>query len=110
MGWVALGPEGVLGVRLFMRWDLEWGARRIRAVRPVDTATVPQARKRGVFKSLTRLAVAAVVEDPEIDLIFNTPNEQSRPGYAKLGWTILPPLAHGIWPVWPVVCSKTSQA
>lgn len=98
LGWVALGKTGVLGIRLFMHWKLQVGTALIHAVRPVDTVTVPEARRQGVFRKLTEFAVAAVVANPQIDLIFNTPNENSRPGYARMGWTILPPLAHALQP------------
>jgi GNAT superfamily N-acetyltransferase len=99
LGWVAVSAQGVIGVRLFMRWVLQAGGRIIRAARPVDTATAPQARGRGVFRELTRFAVAEVEKDKQIALIFNTPNEQSRPGYSRMGWTVLPALAHGVRPL-----------
>jgi hypothetical protein len=101
LGWVATGKEGVLGVRLFMKWDLQCGTRTVHALRPVDTATVPSARRQGIFRELTKFAIGAVANNSDVDLIFNTPNKNSAPGYASLGWTVLPPLAHGFWPVMP---------
>lgn len=105
LGWAAVDTDGVLGVRIFMRWELRLGEQTLHAVRPVDTATAPQAQRRGVFRALTSHAVAAVMTDANIDLIFNTPNANSRPGYARMGWTILPPLAHSISLILP---SKTA--
>src|SRR4029078_7629835 len=52
-GWAALDGERVVGVRLFMRWGLRRGGRDLEAARPVDTATAPEARGRGVFRELT---------------------------------------------------------
>ena len=101
LGWAAVGADGVLGIRLFMCWELRLGKQTLHAVRPVDTATAPQAQRSGVFRALTSHAVAAVMADANIDLIFNTPNANSRPGYARMGWTILPPLAHGVGLVLP---------
>lgn len=101
LGWVAVGEGCVLGVRLFMRWRLQWAERKVEAVRPVDTATTASARGRGVFRELTQFAVGAVRNDHQIDLIFNTPNANSRPGYERMGWSILPPIAHGVRPVLP---------
>lgn len=101
LGWVAIGQDGVLGVRLFMRWRLQYGGREVQAVRPVDTATTVSARGKGIFRELTQFAVSSVLNDRQIDLIFNTPNENSRPGYERMGWTILPPIAHGVRPVLP---------
>jgi hypothetical protein len=109
LGWAAIGAKGVLGVRLFMRWDLQVGCRVVHAVRPVDTATIPEARGHGVFRALTEYAVAAIVANSKIGLIFNTPNVQSRPGYARMGWTILPPIAHGVRPVLPISSADIVQ-
>ncbi len=101
LGWVAIGEDGVLGVRLFMRWQLQLAGQKVEAVRPVDTATTASARGKGIFRELTQFAVRSVLNDHQIDLIFNTPNENSRPGYARMGWTILSPIAHGVRPVLP---------
>ena len=38
----------------------------------------------GVFSRLTRAALEALAG--QVDLVFNTPNDASRPGYLKLGW------------------------
>lgn len=77
---------GILGLRAFMRWEFAGEGRGIRAVRAVDTATHPEHRRRGVFSDLTRAAVRRARQEG-VDLIFNTPNRQSLPGYLKLGWT-----------------------
>jgi hypothetical protein len=53
-------------------------------VRAVDTATHPEYQGRGVFSRLTRAALDAL--DGRVDLVFNTPNGKSGPGYLKLGW------------------------
>jgi GNAT superfamily N-acetyltransferase len=74
----------VVGLRAFMRWEFATGTHRWRAVRAVDTATAPGFQGRGIFSRLTRAALDAV--RGEVDLVFNTPNEQSGPGYLKMGW------------------------
>jgi hypothetical protein len=81
---VARDGERIIGLRAFLRWRLRAGDRIIRAVRAVDTATHPDHRGRGVFATLTREAVGLLRSDT--DLIFNTPNELSGPGYLKMGW------------------------
>ena len=84
--WVAVEGGRVLGFRTFMRWGfVRPDGGTIRAVRAVDTATHPDARGRGLFRSLT-LAAIADLEADGVDWIFNTPNDQSRPGYLKMGW------------------------
>jgi hypothetical protein len=74
----------VVGLRAFMRWEFTSGPGRLRAVRAVDTATAPGFQGRGIFSRLTRAALDAIRGD--VDLVFNTPNEQSGPGYLKMGW------------------------
>jgi GNAT superfamily N-acetyltransferase len=74
----------VVGLRAFMRWRFEAGGRSVRAARAVDTATHPDYQGRGVFSRLTRAALEQL--QGEVDLVFNTPNGSSLPGYRKLGW------------------------
>lgn len=84
--WVA-DDDGVLAaIRVFMRWEFREGSRIRRAVRAVDTATHPDYQGRGLFTRLTRHGLAAVAEEG-VESVFNTPNDQSRPGYLKMGWT-----------------------
>lgn len=77
--------DEIIGVRLFMRWRFVGLGRAWSAVRAVDTATHPDHQGRGIFKSLTLHALEAVKEEG-VDFVFNTPNNQSRPGYLKMGW------------------------
>jgi GNAT superfamily N-acetyltransferase len=83
--WIALDADRVVGFRAMLRWDFQCGERRIRAVRPVDTATHPDYRGRGVFTRLTRHALDAM-RDEEVELVFNTPNRASLVGYLRMGW------------------------
>ncbi len=91
--WVAVADGEVVGYRAFMRWEFTDGARTFRAVRAVDTATHPDHQGKGIFKLLTLHALEEVCADG-VDFVFNTPNDQSRPGYLKMGWEFvgrLPP-------------------
>ncbi|RKE18239.1 acetyltransferase (GNAT) family protein [Streptomyces sp. TLI_171] len=87
-GLVAVAGDGrIAGVRLFLRWSWQAGGpagREVRAVRPVDTATHPDFRGRGIFRRLTTDLLDRVAGDTE--LVFNTPNGTSLPGYLKMGW------------------------
>lgn len=76
----------ILGLRSFMRWQFRVGAQRIKAVRAVDTATRPAYQRQGIFSTLTRVTVERARSEG-VDIIFNTPNRYSLPGYLKLGWT-----------------------
>ena len=74
----------IIGLRAFMRWQFRAAAGQVSAVRAVDTATHPHYQGLGVFSRLTRAALEALAG--QVDLVFNTPNDASRPGYLKLGW------------------------
>jgi len=81
---VAANDE-MLGLRAFLRWTFKSPAGRLRAVRAVDTATHPGYRRLGVFSRLTKAAIERARAEG-VNLVFNTPNPQSMPGYLKMGW------------------------
>lgn len=83
--WVAVDGTRVVAVRAFMRWRFHRGNRIIDAVRAVDTATDPEYQGRGLFRELTLIGVDALRADG-VGFVFNTPNEQSLPGYLSMGW------------------------
>jgi GNAT superfamily N-acetyltransferase len=74
----------IVGLRAFMRWRFRVGDRSVRAVRAVDTATHPDHRGKGIFSQLTEQALHELRGGTE--LVFNTPNGKSMPGYLKMGW------------------------
>lgn len=90
LGLAAFSPEGeLIALRPFMRWQLRsHGGKQVMAVRAVDTAVHPAWRRSGLFSRLTRLALDEL-ESKGIDLVFNTPNDRSGPGYRKMGWRLL---------------------
>lgn len=83
----------IVGFRAFMRWRFVVGGTSVRAVRAVDTATRPDQQGKGIFSRLTLQALEAL--RGETDLVFNTPNSSSLPGYLKMGWSTV-----GQMPVW----------
>ena len=96
--WVALDGDRVVGYRAFLRWEFERaGGRVVRAVRAVDTATRPSHQGRGLFTRLTRHALEELRADG-VGFVFNTPNEKSRPGYLKMGWSLVGRLATFVRP------------
>ncbi len=74
----------VVGFRSFLRWRFSAGDTTVTAVRAVDTATHPDFQGRGIFRTLTLAALDDLRS--ETDLVFNTPNAKSGPGYLKMGW------------------------
>lgn len=78
----------LVGVRAFMKWQWQLGSQSWIAYRAVDTATHPDYQGKGVFKKLTLQALDDIQEEGDT-FVFNTPNENSRPGYLKMGWQIV---------------------
>ncbi len=87
----------IIGVRAFMAWEWTINKETFKSYRAVDTATHPMHQGKGVFKKLTLNALEKA-KNSGIDLIFNTPNNQSRPGYLKMGWEIVGKIKVGIKP------------
>ena len=83
--WVATEDGQIVGFRTFLRWNFRHGGEVVRAVRAVDTATHPDFQGRGIFTKLT-LSALDDLRAEGITMIFNTPNDKSRPGYLKMGW------------------------
>ncbi len=84
---ISESPEGrIAGLRAFMRWRFRSGEGLLNGFRPVDTATHPDFRRRGIFTKLTLQALEETRKS-EAPVIFNTPNSMSVSGYLKMGWT-----------------------
>ncbi|MCX2837905.1 GNAT family N-acetyltransferase [Salinimicrobium sp. MT39] len=82
---VAEEEKKIVGVRAFMRWRWQRGEEVFSAFRAVDTATHPKHQGKGIFKKLTLQALEIGKERGD-HFVFNTPNDQSKPGYLKMGW------------------------
>ncbi|HEY7400008.1 MAG TPA: GNAT family N-acetyltransferase [Actinomycetota bacterium] len=82
---VAEADDAIVGLRAFMRWAFVVDGRRLSAVRAVDTATHPAHQGKGIFSRLT-LEALELLRAEGVDLVFNTPNGKSLPGYLKMGW------------------------
>lgn len=104
--WVAVHDGAVVGYRTFLRWRFVGDdGRRVRAVRAVDTATAPAYRGLGLFRTLTLRGVAELTLAGD-GIVFNTPNEQSRPGYLKMGWQVVRRLPVGVMPAGPRAAAR----
>jgi GNAT superfamily N-acetyltransferase len=100
IGLVAEDAGTIVGVRLVMRWQFEHAGQPVTAARMVDTATHPAYQGRGIFRRLTMESLDIARADT--DLIFNTPNASSRPGYLKMGWQPVGTVATSLRPVRPL--------
>jgi N-acetylglutamate synthase-like GNAT family acetyltransferase len=85
---LAFVGEELVGVRAFMKWKWQFGTQYWTAYRAVDTATHPDYQGKGIFKKLTLQALDDIQKEDET-FVFNTPNNNSRPGYLKMGWKIV---------------------
>lgn len=82
---IAEEDSNIVGVRAFMRWQWHWQGKTYNSFRAVDTATHPDHQGKGIFKKLTLKALEIGKEEGN-NFVFNTPNDQSKPGYLKMGW------------------------
>lgn len=99
--WVALHDGRVVGYRTYLRWRfLDDAGKQVRAVRAVDTATDPAYQGMGIFRTLTLRSVAELTLAGDA-IVFNTPNDLSRPGYLKMGWSVARRLPIGVLPAGP---------
>lgn len=91
----------IVGVRAFMRWQWQKGEKVFSAFRAVDTATHPEHQGKGIFKKLTLKALELGKQRGD-HFVFNTPNNQSKPGYLKMGWRELGKVKTTLVPVNPL--------
>lgn len=77
---LAYSKDDAIGARAFWRNDIDGQL----CYQPCDTAVVEEFRGRGIFSKMT----LAALEDTKGSYIYNYPNENSRPGYLKLGWKV----------------------
>lgn len=89
----------IVGVRAFMRWKWQLDEKEFESFRAVDTATHPEHQGKGIFKKLTLKAVEEAKLNGDY-FIFNTPNDQSRPGYLKMGWEVVNKLKVALKPAY----------
>ncbi|MGZ5190016.1 MAG: GNAT family N-acetyltransferase [Flavisolibacter sp.] len=75
----------LLGLRAFLQWEWSWKGKIYKSIRAVDTATHPDHQGKGIFKKLT-LQQIELSKQRGVSFVFNTPNDQSKPGYLKMGW------------------------
>lgn len=93
--WLARVDGEPAGFRTLLRWSFDSPDGPRSAVRAVDTATLPAYEGRGVFRTLTLHALGEV-RGEGVDFVFNTPNDQSRPGYLKMGWEVVGAVPVGV--------------
>jgi GNAT superfamily N-acetyltransferase len=108
--WVAVDGDRVVGFRTLLCWRfLTDEGKAVSAVRAVDTATDPDYRGRGIFRLLTLEAVADLTRAGDA-FIFNTPNDQSRPGYLSMGWSTVRRLPVGVLPSGPGALARMARS
>ena len=82
---LAVEDSKIIGVRAFLRWEFLVDEEVKKACRAVDTAVHPAYQGKGVFSKLT-LSLIEEMKEEGVDLIYNSPNADSMPGYLKMGW------------------------
>jgi GNAT superfamily N-acetyltransferase len=107
--WLAVEGGRIVGLRVWMRWRFKQDGRSWEAVRAVDTATHPDYQGRGIFRRLTTSSLD-VLRQEGVSHVFNTPNEQSRPGYVKMGWEVVGRLPTAVRFRSPLAAAKAVKA
>ena len=107
--WVATTGDRLVGFRTFLRWRFHVDGELRHAVRAVDTATHPDFQGRGIFRLLTTGALDEL-RDEGVDFVFNTPNDQSRPGYLKMGWQVVGRVPIAMRVTGPVAAAKVLRS
>ena len=72
--------ENIAAIRAFWRNDIDKNL----SYQPCDTAVLKEYRGMGIFSKMTKFALDEVGDA----FIYNFPNENSLPGYLKIGWEI----------------------
>lgn len=96
---IAIEDGKIVGVRAFMCWKWQFLDKLYSTYRAVDTATHPNYQGKGIFKKLTLKAIELSKQKGD-QFIFNTPNEQSLPGYLKMGWEAVDKLRIALKPAY----------
>jgi GNAT superfamily N-acetyltransferase len=94
---VDMSNQQIASVRLLMYWDFENSDfPKIRCTRAVDVSTHPDYRRKGIFTTLTQMALNDVT-DKGAAMIYATPKLKGKSigGYLKLGFEMIDP-----WPVY----------
>jgi GNAT superfamily N-acetyltransferase len=107
--WGAWDGDRLVAFRTLLRWELVQDGASLRLVRAVDTATDPDFQGKGLFRTLTTQAVDELTAEG-VDAVFNTPNDQSRPGYLKMGWVELGRSTLLVQPSSPVALARMLRA
>jgi GNAT superfamily N-acetyltransferase len=107
--WVAVDGGRIVGLRVWLRWRFVRSGQRWEAVRAVDTATHPAYQGRGIFRLLTTSSLE-LLREAGVAHVFNTPNEQSRPGYLKMGWEEVGKLPVAVRFLSPMAALRATQA
>lgn len=80
---VALHQGQVIGFLGQLRWLFRLRGQSVQSVRGVDLAVDPIHRRRGISVAMMRRAIEN--NGSEVELTWNNPNSQSRPGLMKTG-------------------------
>lgn len=84
---VGVSEGEIVGARPFFALPMSINGDRGIALQPGDTMVHPNHRRQGLFTRMTERAIERYSGDHPF--FFNFPNDQSRPGYLKLGWEIV---------------------
>jgi hypothetical protein len=99
LAWVAKDAEGIVGCNFFMQYELQTENGLKKALRSCESAVLPRGRRKGIFSKIVQHAQALVENGKDYYTLIGTPNENSTPGFMKLGWTKIDAVTYTTVPV-----------
>lgn len=90
VGFIAIAPSGIAAAYYgVIPCNFQISGERVVAAQSADTMTHPDFRKKGLFQLLAKKTYE-LAPTLNIQFIFGFPNQDSYPGFVKLGWKFLP--------------------
>ena len=90
VGFIAIAPSGIAAAYYgVIPCNFQISGERVVAAQSADTMTHPDFRKKGLFQLLAKKTYD-LAHTLNIQFIFGFPNQDSYPGFVKLGWKFLP--------------------
>ena len=90
VGFIAIAPTGIVAAYYgVIPCNFRLNGKTVVAAQSADTMTHPDFRKKGLFQMLAKRTYD-LARQLNIQFIFGFPNQDSYPGFVKLGWKFLP--------------------
>lgn len=90
-------------------FEFKYEGQLLKAFQPCDTIVSKKARGKGLFRKLNE-ARKEYARSVKADFLFNFPNQNSLPGYLKMGWSLVDKLTWQVKVLKPLQVLKNSKS